>query len=182
MELARFRITGERALLTHNPAAMARADGKPKQKRIPAPAEEADAGVYRDSEGNFCLPAIAFRSALLEGLKGKKVGRTAAGTHFSASVFTVDELCVLVDPESGDPLTEYAIDTRRAVVQRNGILRSRPRFERWSCSLVLEIDTDRIAPEQVATELNEAGQIVGVGDYRLGRKGIFGKFRAELEK
>lgn len=178
--LCKFRITGIFPLLTHNPAGMQPNVNSPKAKKIPTPEEEARAGLYIDDDGNYCIPSRSFRSALLNGLKGKKVGKTSAVSVFQAAVFNVDEYSVLIDPDTGKPLRKYSIDIRRAIVQRNGVLRSRPRFEKWGCYVYLEVDLDITTPQQVEEALNIAGQIIGVGDFRIEKRGMFGKFKAEL--
>lgn len=177
----KFRVTGDFPLLTHNPAQMRRSDGGVKSKKIPSAEEEAEAGLYKIDEG-FALPSVSFRSALLNGLKNKKVGKASAISVFQAAVFNIDEHCLLIDGK-GKPIKEYNIDTRRAVVQRQGILRSRPRFEKgWGCLLELEIDTDMVSPEQVVEHLNNAGLVIGVGDFRIEKRGPFGRFHVELVK
>jgi hypothetical protein len=178
--LCKYKITGLFPLLTHSPAGMRQAANAPKVKKIPSPEDEAQAGLYIDNDGNYCIPSIAFRSALLNGLKGKKIGKVGAISVFQAAVFNVDELSPLVDPETGRALREYTIDTRRAIVQRQGILRNRPRFEKWGCNVFLQIDLEITTPEQVEEALNTAGQIIGVGDFRIEKRGMFGKFQAEL--
>ncbi|MDM7461540.1 MAG: hypothetical protein P3X24_007845 [bacterium] len=82
------------------------------------------------------------------------------------------------------PITEYAIDTRRVLVQRQGVMRSRPRIEPpWA--LVGEFEYDLglgkdaqgpIAVQLVLKALGFAGQIVGIGDYRPQKGGIHGKY------
>lgn len=180
LALCKFKITGIFPLLTHNPAGMQPNANSPKVKKIPTPEDEARTGLYLDDDGNYCIPSIAFRSALLNGLKGKKVGRSSAVSVFQAAVFNVDEYSVLVDPENDKPLREYCIDTRRAIVQRNGVLRSRPKFEKWGCYVHLEVDLDITTPQQVEEALNIAGQVIGVGDFRIEKRGTFGKFTAVL--
>jgi hypothetical protein len=176
----KFKVTGVFPLLTHSPAGMNQTSAGPRAKKIPTSEEEAKAGLYIDAEGNYCIPSIAFRSALLNGLKGKKVGRSSAISVFQAAVFNVDEYSVLVDPDTGQPLRDYSIDTRRAIVQRQGVLRSRPKFEKWGCHVHLEVDLDITTPQQVEEALNIAGQVIGVGDFRIEKRGTFGKFKAEL--
>jgi len=168
------------ALLTHNPAQMRRSSDGPKTKKIPTPEEEAKAGLYLDGEGHYCIPSMSFRSSLLNSLKNKKIGKASAISVFQAAVFNVDELSVLVDPGNEEPLSAYRIDTRRAIVQRQGILRSRPRFDKWGCWLFLQIDEDITNAKQVEENLKIAGQIIGVGDFRIEKRGMFGKFAVEL--
>jgi hypothetical protein len=121
-----------------------------------------------------------FRSALLNGLKGKKIGKMGAATVFQPAVFNVDQFCVLVDPDTEKPLTKYEIDTRPAVIGRSRVIRSRPRYDSWSCTLFFEIDEEVLTAKQVEEQLNVAGRVAGVGDYRVNRKGPFGRFTAEL--
>ena len=182
LKLSKFKVTGLFPILTNNPSKMKRASESATKKKIPSAEEEAKAGLYLDDKGNCCLPSVGFRSALLSGLKNKKVGKASAISVFQAAVFNVDELTVLVNPKTGEPLTEYRIDTRRALVQRQGVLRSRPRFEKWGCTLFLQIDEDITTPQQVEENLNIAGQVIGVGDFRIEKRGMFGKFEVKLMK
>lgn len=180
LQVFRFKVTGLLPLLTHNPAGMGAQSNGPKTKKIPTKEEEAKQGLYIDADGNFCLPSMAFRSSFLNGLKNKRIGKASAISVMQAAIFNVDEFCVLIDPDTEKPLTDYTIDSRRAIVQRQGITRNRPRFEKWGCYLNLDIDLDITQAEQVEENLNVAGQIIGVGDFRIERRGIFGRYKAEL--
>ena len=122
----KFKVIGVLPLLTHNPSSMGGPSTGPKTRKIPTPEEEAAAGAYRDDKGNFCIPSVAFRSAFLGGLRNKRVGKSSAISVFQAAVLTVDELTVLVDQKTRKPLKKYVIDSRRAVIQRSGVIRSRP--------------------------------------------------------
>jgi hypothetical protein len=181
LTLIKIKITGIFPLLTHNPQSMIR-DPKVKNKKLPTIEEEAESGVYRNEKGNICIPSCSFRASLLNGLKNKKIGKSSAISVFQAAVFNIDEFSVLIDPQTGKPLKKYTIDSRRAVVQRQGIIRNRPRFEKWGCYLILQIDEDVVSPEIVVENLNNAGMICGVGDFRIEKRGPFGRFSAELIK
>ena len=180
-EQATFKIVGmEPGLLTHNPQSMGMPNQGAKTKKIPKPEEEAETGLYLDEEGHFCFHKIGFRSSLLNSLSYKKVGKKAANVVFAAAVFVDEELIVLRDPDTWEPLTEYLIDTRRAMVVGRGIMRSRPKFPRWGCDLEYKVNTDLVTVEQVLEEQIEAGQIIGVGDFRPAKKGFFGRYIVEL--
>lgn len=167
------------ALLTHNPQSMSVSTGV-KTKKLPAPEEEAESGTYKDENGNFCIPSCSFRSSLLNSLKNKRVGKSSAISVFQAAVFNDDEYCILMDPKTRKPLKNYKVDSRRAVVQRQGIIRHRPRFEGWFCTLSLLIDEEVLSKEQLVENMNIAGTICGVGDFRVERRGPFGRFTALL--
>lgn len=184
-----FKIESLSALLTHNPKAMMSQDSnamKTKKKYIPE--EEAEAGLYVNSKKQYCLPAIAFRSALIKAVSNKKVGKKSASAIMSAAVFNADaetvddEMIPILDKSTMKPVKTYGIDSRRAIVMKAGVIRHRPKFSNWSCLIPLQIDTDLVSPEVVAENLNEAGTIIGVGDYRVEKKGWFGRFKASLSK
>lgn len=191
LEPFEYEIVGRFALLTHNCQSMLDKEkgGRASQQPTYTPKTDAEAALYRDEAGTCCFPTVAFRSALIAGLKGKKIvprsggRRVSAPAAFKPAVF-VDpdrgDLAPLLDPTTRKPLTNYVIDTRRAVVQRNGVARSRPRFNRWALILPLLIDTDVLAPEIVEQELDDAGRIIGVGDFRIEKGGPFGGFSAKL--
>jgi len=105
--------------------------------------------------------------------------------RFAASVFLVNETCVLYrasNPKKKITATDedWEIDTRRVTIQRQGILRSRPKISDWGCVLEFEYDEELIQPELIASVLENAGKSPGVGDYRVGKKGPFGRFTVEL--
>lgn len=181
-----FKITGISPLLQNNPASML---GQKKDdlttKTNPTPEEDAASKVYKTKDGNFYIPAESFRASIIGkggAASGRKIGKRTAISVCSASIFTVEAECILLNPKTGKPLKEYTIDTRRAVIQGQGIPRSRPRFDQWMVQLPLEIDEDWIKVEIVEELLNIAGKLSGVGDYRPNKKGSFGRFTAKLEK
>jgi hypothetical protein len=190
----RFWIVGITPLLTHNPATMRVTEHQIKRKgsraEIPPPDVEAAAGCYRLPTGEFGLPAVAFREALLRAAReypvpSRKRGRVVPVLSvFLGHVIALPELTVLRDPDSGLPVTAYEIDIRRVVVQRQGVLRARPKFWPWACEVEFIANPELIAQEKTAeileTVLTDAGGRIGVGDYRPGQGGPFGRFRVEL--
>ena len=86
------------------------------------------------------------------------------------------EMLVLIDWD-GEPLREYEIDSRRAVVQGQGIIRSRPRFEQWACEFEIIYDTALVTNAQALLPIvADAGARIGVGDFRPEKNGWFGRF------
>jgi hypothetical protein len=106
--------------------------------------------------------------------------------RFSASVFLSTEYCPLVRASGNHkPITsdddDWTIDTRRAVVQKQGILRSRAKITDWACPLEFEYDPELIEPPLIAAIVAQSGKFPGVLDYRVGRKGQFGRYTAILD-
>jgi hypothetical protein len=181
MKKIKFFIRGQSPLLTHNPAGSMTAGTKgPSRNNVPIPEEEAEKATYRDESGNLVFPSVAFRNALLKAASGYKIGKKAARALLG-HIQMDGEYVKLLDPETGEQLTEYKIDTRRAVVQKNGIMRSRPRFERWGCIVTFKVNEEILpnAQDFILKILSEAGTTVGVGDFRLEKGGWFGLFDVE---
>lgn len=169
-------------MLMHNPIGMKQADaGGLARKKIPTPAEEAAASVYKMADGNFYVPAIAVRSSMLSGAKGSRLGRRAALPFLTAAVIMEEEQFALTD-DADRPICTYAIDSRRAVVKDQGIIRSRAKIELpWRVHGFFLFDERVIDSAQpVEDALRNAGLTIGILDYRPERKkghgGWFGKY------
>jgi hypothetical protein len=61
---------------------------------------------------------------------------------------------------------------------RSKIIRTRPRFNRWSLAFTIEVNTDMLAQDDLITALDQAGTRAGIGDYRI----RYGKFLATLKQ
>ena len=186
LQIVKFKVIGVFPLLTNNPASMAEDEEetkpkpKPKNKNYGTPEEQAKKGLYLNEKGNFCIPSCAFRASILNGAKNYKIGKNSAISILQASIFNVDELSILFDPETEKPLKKFSVDSRRVIIQKQGIIRHRPKFEKWGCFLHLQIDPNYINAEIVKEYLNIAGTKIGVGDFRVEKKGSFGKFFVKI--
>jgi hypothetical protein len=170
MKISIFEIIGTYPILMHNPAGMQRGgEGGMTTKKIPTAEVEAEAGVYKTEDGFMWFPSQAFKSSLVSASKGRRIGKQAATQVLKGTVFCAEERVHLLKvkrtgetskiTDTPKPATDYTIDTRRAVVQRNGILRSRPKVSDWATKVALEID-DMVSDKLVEDILNMAGQSV----------------------
>jgi len=191
MKIAKFGITGNGGLLMHNPSSMRGTTGEMQRggKKIPLPLDEARAGLYAMPKGQLYIKPDWFREAALTAATDLKDPQGKRGAsflkRFGAAVFLCTEHCPLYRAsDRAKPITtageDWTIDVRRAVVQRQGILRARPRIEDWYCELEFEYDEEAISPAHMLQVLTLAGKTPGIGDYRIGRKGPFGRFTVEL--
>jgi hypothetical protein len=173
----RITVVGISALLTHNPESMSAPSGAKKGSRVPDPADEAEAGCYRMEDGSFGIKGVAFRESILEAASSWKAKRVSMKNILSHMV-VCEELVQLCDPDDCSPLTSYVIDRRRAIVMRAGIIRARPRFDRWRATFTVEVDPVLVPELALIVDIAaDAGNRKGVGDYRPQRKGWFGRFR-----
>lgn len=141
--------------------------------------EWAAAMHFRDGIGP-CLPTMMIRACLIAGAKYNKLGM-----QFKKSTLSLDEVCRLEydGPRDIDAMWEDGrfCDTRSVKVGTSRVMRSRPLFTSWGCSMNLLIDPEQIEVEQVVTALDLAGRLCGLGDFRPACGGMFGRFSATVE-
>lgn len=160
-------------ILLHNPAGMGQSNGK---KVIPTPEQEAKNGCYFMDDGEtLAIPGWNLFRAIVKAAAQFKQGKISMSKIVAGGVS-------VEPPMLSFGTKQYAIDTRRAVVQRAGILRSRPLLKDWSLSFDLLVSEEDVAPQAFPTLraiVEDAGRRVGMGDFRVEKSGPFGKFTVE---
>jgi hypothetical protein len=174
------RVVGVTPLLMHNPRhSMVTGDVKvAARKTVPTPEDEAERGLYKHPDGWLYVGADHLREAIKRAAKGLRTqgSRKPILPLIAAGLFIVDEHFQLT--REGKPITTYdRIDIRRAVVQKQGILRARPVVGLpWEFEAVYQYDHSILPPELIVQALSEAGMRVGLLDYRPEKGGQFGRF------
>jgi hypothetical protein len=136
------------------------------------PIRQAEIAEYRDPDGQLYVPGIAIQRAVVSAAvysKGKR----------GASLQKPVAACVLISPDRVLlNQKEYAIDSRRAVnpYTKGGIIRHRPRFDKWQLSFVIDYDDELLSEQQLRQVFDDAGKRVGLLDFRPEKKGPFGRF------
>lgn len=163
-------------ILFNNPAGMVKV--KTSKKVNPSAEEQAERSAYwNEDHTELVFPAWNLRSGLVQAASGLKL---PSNKKISLPAIIAGDV-EIGPPMLGFGTKEYKVDTRRAVIQRQGILRSRAWLPKWRLILkiswetsTLEDDFDKITlPELLAT----LGERIGIGDFRPMRRGPFGKFR-----
>ena len=143
--------------------------------------EEAEMRTYRNDDGNLCVPSTQVRASILEASKVFKVGRSSAKTilnHIIVEPFDLIEL----QTSKGKAIQEYEQDQRRVVVQRSGIIRTRPVVKDWQLSFSIIADAEimnatwKEPVDALIKIVSDAGKKQGIGDYRPQKGGNFGRF------
>ena len=166
----------------------AASDGKPQgaRKQIPRAEEEALASLYVMPGSNQLYGAGDwFREASLIAAKEfrdtSRRGRATMQQRLTANMFLSELYFPLVRASTGKPITadpgDWEVWLKRVVVQRQGIVRARGLIHDWACDVEFEYDTEGIEPELIAPIIHAAGKFPGVGDYRPGTKGPFGRYQ-----
>lgn len=126
---------------------------------------EYQGGLYYDDEIGPYLPAEMIEASLIAGAKAYKQGELV-----KAGVQVEETLVPLIYP--GPRLRDELFadsrhrDSRMVMIQRNRVLRTRPRFNIWSLTFTLLVAADIIAPEDVRRALDVAGRLKALGDFR----------------
>ncbi len=180
------KLEGISALLMHSAAVMLQTKTPTRGKNIPTPEDEAERALYRNDDGQLFIPAIALRNCALEACsRGDfRVGRRSLKSLLSAAMLIEPEEIIL--HRNGKPVTTWEIDSRRVVVQRQGVVRSRALIKTpWEATATVMVDATLYATEESLVQLGElfgfAGQFIGILDYRPARSGWFGRFKASLK-
>jgi len=171
MKVFNVTVEGTRAILLHNPASMGTSSAG--KKKIPTPEEEAAAGCYwTEDKSSLAFPGWNVYTAIVNEARFFRIGKKSAIPFIAGSI----EIEPTMIPFG---TTEYEIFTKRAVVQRQGIMRSRPMLKRWQLSFRVLVDdeADVAVVKVLPLLLADVGRRAGFGDHRLEKKGPFGKFK-----
>lgn len=134
--------------------------------------DDVESYVWRNPEGEICLPGEYLRQAIVMAAKYRQDPRSprkSAMDLFKAGVVALTDLASL-----GTSDWDY-LDRRRVVIQRNAITRMRPAMlAGWKATVELQV----LIPEYISLHLLhgvliDAGRLVGVGDFRP----TFGRFQ-----
>jgi len=127
--------------------------------------------VWRNEEGEVCLPGEYVRQSVITAAKFKQDPRSprkSAMDLYKAGVISLTNLSSF-----GVKDWDY-LDRRRVTIQRNAITRIRPAMRAsWLGEFDFQIQLpEYIPPLSFIEVLNNAGKLVGVGDFRPS----FGRF------
>lgn len=121
--------------------------------------------IYRLDNGEIGLPGEYLRQAIIHAAKFRQDPRSprkSAMDLFKAGIVSLTDLASL-----GVKEWDYE-DRRRVVVQRSAVPRVRPAFRSgWHASVDLMVHVpEYISPVLLRQVLDDAGRLIGVGDFR----------------
>lgn len=174
-------LRGTLPLLQHNIRSMLEDSDK-----IFPPEEAAKLSTYTLPDGSLCMPAAAVRNALLKaavGQRGIQVNtqrKVPLTPLLSGAVLFADDYFPLVYAD-GSAIREYSIDIRSVNIRGRGrVPRARARIDPpWYLICVFNYDEELVDIEIIKTLLTDAGRTIGIGDFRLEKKGPFGGFEVD---
>ncbi len=141
------------------------------------PREQARKTAYRDHiSGELYLPRRNLFAAIVDAGKFHKLGNRRLTTRRSS--FIPVGIAVM-EQEVWLGTTHFEVDSRpvRASPSGGSVMRHRARVDRWKGTFTLHVNDTLFPPELARALLEDAGQLVGVGDFRPSTRGPFGRFR-----
>ena len=127
--------------------------------------------MWADEKGNICIPGEYLRQSVIHASKYEQDPRSPRKSMMDlmkAALVSLTELASL-----GVKQPDF-IDQRRVVIQRSAITRSRPAMRTgWKARFILQVQLpEYLAPQKLNYLIQQAGRVVGVGDFRPS----FGRF------
>ena len=173
MKKVNVEITGLSPLLMNSPKSMI---DENVQKQLQTKTkdydlkEEAKKLAYVNSKGELYVPSEAIKGALINASSFKKIGKYAAKSIIAGGVF-------VTEPELSLKTKKYSLDIRTVVIQRARVVKARPRIDKWKLNFELQYNENMIGDDKIIkTILIEAGQRIGILDFRPQKHGSFGMF------
>lgn len=188
MKTAQVRLNGISTLLTHNerlankmdPIAREMAVISSKRKKtdddlVELARLEMLGGVYVTDDGTVGMPTWNVFRTLQEGAKVNRLGKAVERAILPAGP---DIVPIKHDgPSTPEAMWEaQCFDQRSVKVGTAKVTRTRPAFNNWVIETTFVIDTEILRWDEFLMIAENAGRLVGIGDYRP----RFGRFEAEV--
>jgi hypothetical protein len=124
-------------------------------------------------DGAPCLPGEVIEAGLIEAARKMRRGQEAKAGIISDGFFALDYDGPR-DPEAlwADIRFRFSTGVR---VQRNRVIRTRPRFDEWTATVEVDYLPDQLNPAEVTDMMRTLGRIIGIGDWRP----RFGRFELD---
>lgn len=126
---------------------------------------EWEAGLYYDEENGLHIPTECLQKTLQNGAVLFKAGKDIQRyVQFTDAVAPLD-IGVQFDLDKMRNDLKYH-DVRVVAVQRNRVIRTRPRFDVWRCEFDILFDEEHIDVEVIARAFENAGAYIGLCEAR----------------
>lgn len=140
--------------------------------------------LHVDDKGEVFIPALAPKNAIAEAAKYLSIqipnkGKSTYTKHFESGVIVFEDSSLGVLAES-DLVIEKRMFVPATGVRGDGkrVMKSYPVImPPWKAQIQFVINDDVITEEVFQLVLKQAGQLIGLGSFRVRNNGIFGTFR-----
>ena len=147
------------------------AKSKAKKGSAEKKTDNIESFVYRNDQGEICIPGEYLRGAIIAASKFQQDPRSprkSAADLFKAGVTSLTDLAT-----TGNKIWDY-LDHRRVQVQKNAITRVRPALHKgWKAEFELMVNLSEYIDHQFLNSVIQlSGRLIGLGDFRPS----FGRF------
>jgi len=176
-----FNIIGTSPMIQHawsekglSQMRMTSAERRKQPKEARNPEQLADAATYRTDSGEYGLPVLALKSAII----------SAAHKDLGVEKTLVKKALFIPCKDSNKcvPLICSEPICREDVV-RVGMgatdLRYRPEFADWGAKICVSFDAGMLTSEDIINLINRAGFSIGIGEWRPEKGGEYGRFEVD---
>ena len=126
--------------------------------------------AYKKESGELYIPSTAIKGSIINASSFKKIGKYSAKPLIAGGVFIIEQ-------EIGLGVKKYDLDTRTVVIKKSRVVKSRPTLKDWKVAFELQYNENLIGNSEIIKQLLvEAGQRVGLLDFRPQKNGSFGMF------
>lgn len=143
------------------------------------PRDEATKNAYIAPDGTYFFNSYAIPGCMGNAGASHKATGSRKSLRFvvpSAIRMNTDAITIL---NGNGPAKSFEVDSRPVTIPatKGRVMRHRPRFDQWGAQFELLVNDDLLSVEMAHQLLNEAGQSIGIGDFRPEKRGPFGTFR-----
>ncbi len=181
MQTISVEIRGTTALLIHRFTEKSES-AKPTRATMVQevnPRDEAEQHAYIAPDGTFFFSAFAITTAMGAAGTNHKMKGSRKTLRFvvpSAVRMATDTITIL---NGKGPAKSFEVDSRPVTIPatKGRIMRHRPRWNEWGAKFQILVNEDQLPIDLAQQLLTEAGQNIGIGDFRPEKRGPFGCFR-----
>jgi hypothetical protein len=172
MKRIQVTVEGVSPILMNSPKAMFEEKGTTMKTKKYDWKEEAEKVSYRDKKGILYVPSEAIKGSMINAASYKKIGKFSL-KPIIASAVRIEPLEISLGTKT------YDIDLRTVVIQRKDrVIKARPKIEDWKINFTVVYNDEMITDTNIIKEcLKEAGERVGILDFRPQKMGSFGMFK-----
>jgi hypothetical protein len=143
------------------------------------PRKEAEKAAYIANDGTFYFSSFSIPGTMGNAGTNHKVRGSRKSLRFVVPCAVQMESDAVTILNGNGPAKDFEVDMRPVSIPatKGRILRYRPRFNCWSARFRMLLDESLLSVDDAHLLLSEAGNTIGIGDFRPEKRGPFGRFR-----
>jgi hypothetical protein len=182
MQLVSVEIKGVTPYLMHRFSDEASVETSTRRIRAEKvdPREEAERVAYKAPDGTYYFSSLAIIGSMCQaGTNHKQKGSRKSLRFVVPCAIRLTTDTIIMRNGDGKPAKSFEVDARPITIPatKGRIMRYRPRFNDWSAAFEFNLNEKLLGVDDAHLLLNEAGEQIGIGDFRPEKRGPFGIFR-----